>query len=171
MRAVRESRREHVSELIGASVWEQQLYDHLTSHEQKEREVLVEYKEAAVASKSAALAYLAKLIVDDEVRHHQIFRDLASALRSEAELRPEDPVVPRLDVYKGDPQQVLEWTERLLERERADAKEFRRLAGDMKDLKDTTLWWLLVKIMEMDTAKHIEILEFVQHHTRNPSGR
>ena len=28
----------------------------------------------------------------------------------------------------------------------------------MKDVKDTTMWWLLVRLMEMDTAKHIEIL-------------
>jgi hypothetical protein len=67
-------------------------------------------------------------------------------------------------VGKGDSQQVLELTERLLESERADAKELHRLAGVMKDVKDTTLWWLLVRLMEMDTAKHIEILEFARRH-------
>jgi hypothetical protein len=159
-----------LNKLVGASVWEEELYDHLTSHEQKEREMLVKYQEAADASKSSAFAYLASLIVDDEIRHHKIFRDLASALKTEAELRPEEPVIPRLDVRKIDPQHVLELTERLLENERADAKELRRLAGEMKDVKDTTIWWLLVKLMEMDTAKHIEILEFARRQARNPSG-
>jgi hypothetical protein len=160
----------NLSNLVGASVWEEELYDHLTSHEEKEREILVKYQEAAAASKSAAFAYLASLIVDDEIRHHRIFRDLASALKSDAELRPEDPVIPRLDLGKSDPQQVLELTERLLESERADAKDLHRLAGEMKDVKDTTMWWLLVRLMEMDTAKHIEILEFARRHTRNPAG-
>jgi hypothetical protein len=155
-----------LNKLVGASVWEEELYDHLTSHEQKEREVLVKYQEAAAASKSAALAYLASLIVEDEIRHHKTFRDLASALKSEAELRPDEPVIPRLDVGKADSQQVLELVEQLLESERADAKDLHHLAGQMKDVKDTTLWWLLVRLMEMDTAKHIEILEFARRQAR-----
>ena len=159
-----------MNKLVGASVWEEELYDHLTSHEAKEREILVKYQEAAAASRSVAFGYLASLIVDDEIRHHKVFRDLASALKSDAELRPEDPVIPRLDLGKSDPQQVTELTERLLESERADAKELHRLAREMKDVKDTTMWWLLVKLMEMDTAKHIEILEFARRHTRKPSA-
>jgi hypothetical protein len=157
-----------LNKLVGASVWEERLYEHLTTHEVKEREVLVEYQDAAAATRSAAFAYLADLIVDDEIRHHKIFRDLAAALKTDAEMRPEEPVIPRLDVARGDPQKVIELTERLLESERDDAKELHRLAGDLKDVKDTTIWWLLVKLMEMDTAKHIEVLEFVQHHARKP---
>jgi hypothetical protein len=159
-----------LNELVGASVWEEELYDHLTSHEQKEREMLVKYKEAAAASKSAAFTYLASLIIDDEIRHHQTFRDLASALKSDAELRPEEPVIPRLDVGRGDSKQLVELTERLLESERADAKELHRLAGTLKDVRDTTLWSLLVKLMEMDTAKHIEILEFARRQARRSSA-
>ena len=157
-----------MNKLVGASVWEEQLYEHLTTHEVKEREVLAEYQDGAAAAKSAAFAYLADLIVDDEIRHHKIFRDLAAALKTDAEFRPEEPVIPRLDVAQGDPQKVIELTERLLESERDDARELHRLAGELKDVKDTTMWWLLVKLMEMDTAKHIEILEFVQHHARKP---
>jgi hypothetical protein len=158
----------NLSKLVGASVWEERLYDHLTAHEQQEQEVLAEYQDAAAAANSAAFAYLADLIVDDEIRHHEICRDLAAALKTDAELRPEEPAIPRLDVAQGDPQKIIELTERLLESERADARELHRLAGEMKDVKDTTMWWLLVRLMEMDTAKHIEILEFVQHHARKP---
>src|SRR5579862_5641143 len=75
----------NLNKLVGASVWEERLYEHLTTHELKEREVLVEYQDAAAATKSAAFAYLADLIVDDEIRHHQIFRDLAAALKTDAE--------------------------------------------------------------------------------------
>ena len=70
--------------------------------------MLAEYQDAAAAAKSAAFAYLADLIVDDEIRHHKICGDLAAALKTDAELRPEQPVIPRLDVAQGDPQKVIE---------------------------------------------------------------
>jgi len=154
------------TKLVGASVWEEELYEFLTSHEQSEREVLDEYQEAATSSGSSAFRYLSALIVEDEIRHHRVFVELASALKTDAELRPEEPVVPRLDHWGPDTAHVVRTTEELLERERADAKELRRLVSHLREVKDTTLWQLLVKLMEMDTAKHIEILEFVLQHAR-----
>jgi rubrerythrin len=156
--------------LIGASVWEDELYQHLVSHEDNERSLLVEYQDAAQTSQSPAFQYLASLIVDDEMRHHRVFRDLASALKTDAEMRPEQPAVPRMDHWGADPARVKELTERLLERERSDAKELHRLAGELKEVKDTTLWQLLVRLMEMDTAKHVEILDFVKRHVRPDEG-
>jgi hypothetical protein len=159
-----------VTKLVGASVWEEELYEHLTSHVRNERELLVEYQQAAAASGSAAFQYLASLIVEDEVRHHRIFEELASALRTDAELRPEQPAIPRLDQWGPDPAHVVELTERLMEHERADAKELDRLSRELKDVRDTTMWGLLVKLMEMDTEKHLEILEFVRRHARTSSA-
>jgi hypothetical protein len=159
-----------VSKLVGASVWEEELHEHLTSHVSNEREILLEYQEAAAASGSAAFQYLASLIVEDEIRHHRIFEDLASALRTDAELRPEQPAIPRLDHWGPDPGHVVELTERLMEREREDAKALGRLGREMKDVRDTTMWGLLVKLMEMDTDKHLEILEFVRRHARKSSA-
>ncbi len=156
------------NKLVGASVWEADLYEHLISHEDSERQLLVEYKRAASASGSRAFQYLADLIIEDEMRHHRVFRELASALKTDAELRPEEPAVPRLDHWGPNPALVVEETNKLLEREHADADELRRLARQMKDLKDLTLWQLLVKLMEMDTAKHIAILDFVKRHARHP---
>jgi len=34
-----------------------------------------------------------------------------------------------------------------------------------------SLWPLLVELMEMDTAKHIEILTFVKHHAQRTLSR
>jgi rubrerythrin len=160
-----------VTKLVGASVWEEELYEHLTAHESNEQETLEEYRQAAAASGSAAFLYLANLIVEDEKRHHRIFEDLASALRTDAELRSEQPAIPRLDNWGTNPAHVVELTERLMEREREDAKSFHRLDRELKDVRDTTLWGLLMKMMEMDTAKHLEILEFVQKHARKAAGR
>jgi hypothetical protein len=156
--------------LTGASVWENELYQHLASHEEGERDLLEEYQDAARSSQSQAFEYLASLIVEDEIRHHRVFRELASALKTDAEMRPEQPAVPRLDHWGPDPARVVELSERLLERERADARELHHLAGQLKEVKDTTLWQLLVRLMEMDNEKHIEILDFAKRHARKPLG-
>jgi hypothetical protein len=154
------------SKLVGASIWEDQLYEHLTSHEENERELLMEYQEAANRSQSKAFKYLVSLIVEDEIRHHRLFQDLAEALKVDAELRPEDPAVPRLDHWGPDGRFVAELAERLEDREEQDLKMLRRLGDELEDVKDTTLWKLLVKLMELDTSKHIEILKFTRRHAR-----
>jgi hypothetical protein len=85
------------AELTGASVWEQKLFGILTSHEAAERSLLEQYRDAAEDSGSPAFRYLVALILEDEVRHHRLFRDLADALRTDAELRSGEPAVPRPD--------------------------------------------------------------------------
>jgi hypothetical protein len=154
---------------MGASVWEEEFYEHVTAHEQTEGELLAEYQQAAEASQSPAFQYLVALIVEDEERHHRVFGELASALQADVELRPDQPAVPRLDGWGPDTARVLEPTDRLLERERADGRELHRLSGQLKSVKDTTMWQLLVRLMEIDTAKHVEILEFVKRHTERPT--
>jgi hypothetical protein len=152
-----------VSKLVGASVWEEKLYEHLTSHEETEREMLVEYQEAAAASDSPAFRYLASLIVEDEIRHHRIFRELAETLRADTELRQGEPAIPRLS-WGDDASKVVELSSKLLEHEKSDSKSLREVAKELSDVKDTTLWHLLVKLAEMDTSKHIMILEFAKDH-------
>jgi hypothetical protein len=149
--------------LSGASVWEEELYEHLTSHVENERDLLLAYQRASAESGSSAFGYLAALIVEDEIRHHRMFEDLAEALRSGAELRPVEPRVPRLD-WSGEGERILELAGRLIKQEERDARELRHLAKTMKDVKDTTLWRLIVRLMEMDTEKHLEILNFVRTH-------
>lgn len=141
------------NKLVGASVWESELYEHLISHENNERELLVEYKRTASDSQSRAFQYLADLIIDDEVRHHRIFRELASALKTDAEFRPDEPAVPRLDHWGPDAASVVEDTTKLLEREHADADELRRLSRQLKDLKDVTIWQLLASCPEVSVAR------------------
>jgi hypothetical protein len=53
-------------------------------------------------------------------------------------------------------------TEQLLETERADAKELKQLAKKLKDMRETTLWGLLLELMQDDTSKHIKILQFIR---------
>ncbi len=151
--------------LIGASTWEEALYEQLTSHEREERELLVEYEKTAASSPSAAVRFLTGLIVEDERRHHSLFRDLASTLRTDVELRPEPAAIPPLDHMNSDPA-LAEIVIRLIGHERADRRELHRLARRLAGGIDTTMWPLLVDLMRMDTEKHIAILEFVKRHAR-----
>jgi rubrerythrin len=152
--------------LQGASVWEQEIYDHLVTHVDKERGILETYRDAAKQSGSRAFEYLVDLIIDEEVRHHKRFQELASALRTDAEMRREQPAIPRMDWYRLDPKVITGLTEELISQEREDADELRRLRRQLRDVEDTTLWVLLVRLMEADTAKHLDILKFIREHAK-----
>ena len=151
----------------GASVWERDLFAHLTNHVEHEGKLLSEYVHLAETTDSKALAYVIRLLLDDERRHHSQFAELAASLKSEAELRAADPVIPRLDFDRADRDVALEVTRRLLANEEADAVELKRLRKDLRDVEDTTLWALLVETMQRDTEKHMAVLRFVEDHTKN----
>jgi rubrerythrin len=153
---------------VGASVWERDLYNHLATHIDNESSLLQDYVTAAEETDSKAFAYLVNLLIDDERRHHSTFAALAESLKTEAELGGEDPEIPYLDLDRADRAQVRELSERLLEREKEDAAELKRLHGQLKDVRNTSLWDLLVSNMRRDTDKHIEILDFVLRNTPKP---
>ena len=153
--------------LIGASMWEDDLYRHLSTHIAAEIDLLTAYKTAAEESKSLAFSYLANLIIEDEKRHHRVFEELSNALRSDVEMRPIEPAVPDMAGFGDMPQKVVDLTDTLLAREEEDAAELRMLSRQLRDVRDTTLWQLLVKIMELDTEKHAEILSFVRKHAKH----
>jgi hypothetical protein len=159
------------SSAAGPSAWARDLYAHLTSHVELERGLLEEYRAAAEASSSKAFAYLVNLLIEDEIRHHRIFSALADSLETMS-LRPgsADPQVPYLDFNRTDNEAVSDLTETLLEKEHQDALELKRLRRELRDVKDTTLWGLLVDLMERDTQKHIAILKFVKKNTKRRSG-
>ena len=79
-----------------------------------------------------------------------------------AELRLEDEPIPSLHGLRSDRERIEAATERLLAAERADAKELKQFAKQLKEVRDTTLWGLLVELMQDDTAKHIKILSFIR---------
>jgi hypothetical protein len=154
------------SSAAGPSAWARDLHAHLTSHVEIERGMLEEYRSAAEDGSSKAFGYLVNLLIEDEIRHHQIFLELADSLETMS-LRPrEEPQVPYLDFNRGDTQAVLDLTEKLLAKEQQDALELKRFQRELRDVKDTSIWGLLVDLMERDTQKHIAILKFVKKHTK-----
>jgi len=152
-----------MSRIIGASVWEQQLFDYVEDHVQTEGAILDEYQRLAEdQSGSPAFRYLARQILDDERRHHQMFEDLAESIRQMAEMRLEDEPIPSLHGLRSDRERIKAVTEHLLAVERADAKELKQFEKSLREVRDTTLWALLVELMQADTAKHIKILSFIR---------
>ncbi|MDX2381089.1 MAG: hypothetical protein QNM02_15165 [Acidimicrobiia bacterium] len=151
---------------IGASAWTLDMWTFLTDHIRLEGEMLREYLDEAEGSESKALSYLLNVLVEDERRHHRYFSELASALKSDAELDPTEPVIPRLDLDRIDRADLLTSTRRLIEHEREDLTALKRLRKELHDVEDTTLWAVLVDVMLHDTEKHISILRFVEQHAR-----
>jgi rubrerythrin len=155
------------------------LYAHLTSHVEAERGLLEEYKAAAEHSPSKALRYLINLLMEDEIRHHRIFTELAESVRAreiqnvEGHWSDGNPVVPHSDFDQLDRTNqaaVIDITEQLLQKEHEDARELKRLQRELRDVKDTTLWSLLVELMQRDTQKHIAILRFAKKHAGRRIG-
>ena len=147
---------------IGLSVWEHDLYEHLTEHMQNELELVDRY-EALAASAEGHVSYLVKLIMEDEARHHRLFDEWRNALQSNAELREVEPQVPHMTRSKK-AEAVRDAAREFLEVERADERDLHRLQKSLKTVKDTTIWSLLVDMMELDTKKHQLILEFLEKH-------
>jgi hypothetical protein len=157
----------HMTDLssAGVSLWERDLYAHLTSHVNAERGLLEGYSAAAAESPSKALRYLVNLLIEDEKRHHRMFMEIADSLKTEALLSGKDPIVPYIDFNRADNHNaVIDLTTQLLYKEQQDALELRRLQRELHSVKDTSLWSLLVDLMERDTKKHIAILRFVKKH-------
>jgi hypothetical protein len=102
--------------------------------------------------------------MEDERKHHRWFAELATSLEADAALSGVAPAVPRMDFHRADRAAVRAVTERLLQREKADEKELNRLQKELRDVRDTSLWGLLVELMQRDTTKHIAILTFVSKH-------
>lgn len=149
------------STLAGASLWEEELYTHLTSHASDEQETIERYQQLAAESDSEAFRYLVAQIVEDEKRHHRWMAELAATIKSASDLS--EPPLPTLDLGRAGPD-VLAATDELLRIERADRKALKHLERDLADVKDTTIWALIVRLMLIETDKHIAILDFVRRH-------
>jgi rubrerythrin len=141
----------------------------LTNHIALERGLLEEYGEIAERTQSKAFRYLVDLLIEDEIRHHKIFSQLTESLETTALMKAKEPAVPYIDFAQADQEGVLEATTRLLDHEKEDARELKRLQRAIRDTKDGSLNALLVELMQRDTQKHIAILRFVRKHARRRS--
>jgi rubrerythrin len=147
------------------SVWAQDLVAHLDDHMDTEREALRAYRDLAEKASDERVVLLVRQILDDEIRHHQQFADLRDALLIEMRGgRRSDGRRTR------NTEALLDKTEELLELEKGDIRQLRGLAREFRKVEDTKWRALLVESMELDTRKHIKLLEGVRELLRESSG-
>ena len=154
--------------IVGTREWEQDIYEHVASHGQLEGEILQEYKELADDEEtSPAFRYLARMILDDEVRHHRIFDELAETFRQMGADTPDRSPIPSLRGFHADRVRIQRVTDRLLQVEQDDLRELKDLAKRLKDFEKITIWGLLIELMLDDTKKHIKILKFIRDRSKD----
>jgi hypothetical protein len=144
--------------LRGASVYEKQVFNSLMAHERAEEKVIAAYQALAEGTTSLTARYLIEMILDDERRHHRVIGELANTVRAHATLEEKGPRLPFMDV-RGDPTLLAE-TRRFLASERKERAELRRLARKVRFVGDE-FDAFIVRLMRMDTARHIHILRFL----------
>ena len=153
---------------VGSREWELDICQHVANHGQIEEEILDEYQSLADDEEiPPAFAYLARIILEDEIRHHRIFDDLAENMRQMTEESADRSPIPSLRGFHTDRVRIQRLTEQLLEVERSDERELKDLAKRLKDFDKVTLWGLLIELMLDDTRKHIKILRFIQDRSKD----
>jgi hypothetical protein len=89
---------------------------------------------------------------------------MADSLETESLMTHEQPAVPYMDFHRAEKETVAEGAKELLDSEEHDMGELKRLQRDLRPVKDSSLWAVLVELMQRDTEKHIAILKFVREH-------
>ena len=137
---------------------------HLTDHVASEAGFISSYRELAEAPATPeAVRYLIRLVIEDEERHHRVLHEIVTAIEGGVSLQAASDAVPNLPHEPPD-RTLEEVTSQFLAAERSDAKQLRALRKELRPFRDTSLWVLLVELMEQDTAKHIRLLSFIRDH-------
>ena len=157
---------------VNASVGERELVATLERHGADEGEILARYDKLAEGLRSPAARYLVGYIMDDERRHHRIIEELANTVAwGGFDTAADVAKLPDLRNHRHESADFIAETRRLLDFEKKDRRELRRLRKELHDFEDTTVWALLVDTMILDTDKHIRILKFLLDHlSAEPSG-
>jgi rubrerythrin len=137
------------------------------AHVREEATFLDAYEALVAESSDESVRFLLELIVADEHRHHDLFSSMADASVAD-DAGDGLPAAPRLSAETA--RRLLEPTERFLDAEREETKKLAALRRELKPLRTDTLWPLLVELMEVDTGKHVRILEYLRDRLTEATG-
>lgn len=136
----------------------------LGEHGPREGAALAAYQQLAERVDDPGVRYLIELIMTDEERHHRVITEMLHQIQSFVWDTHVEPQVPYLSTMVD--AELRDATERLIELEKDDAKELRRLKRQMHGQPSSSMLPLLVELMEHDTAKHIAILKLIRAHVK-----
>jgi len=143
------------------SEWWVSITHSFQAHVREETAFLERYERAVEQADDPAITFLLRMILDDEHRHHALFEEMSAAALGERDGLPRVP-----SPTPACARELLEPTERFLDAERADGEQLRRLRKELGPVRDETLWPLLVELMEIDTRKHVLVLEYLRSRLR-----
>ncbi len=135
------------------------------AHVREESYFLEQYEALAEDVDDPGTRFLIDLILEDEKHHHELFNRLAEAARGDGNRLPPRPA-PSPEVVE----KILEATERFLEAERDDRVKLKDLAKELKGA-ETGHWHMLVELTDLDTRKHVVILEYLLRELQAHAGR
>jgi len=135
------------------------------THVREEARFLEAYEQLCAGVEDPGARFLIELILEDERRHHGIFERLAASARSDTEAS--SPPIPRPS--RDEAESILEPTKRFLDAEIEDRTHLRELARQLEGAGDN-LWSLLVELMDLDTRKHVRILEYLRDRLEEAAG-
>jgi rubrerythrin len=127
------------------------------THVREEARFLEAYEQLCKGIEDPGARFLIELILEDERRHHGIFERLAESARSDT--ASSSPPIP--SPTREEAESILEPTKRFLEAEIEDRGHLRDLAKQLDGAGDN-LWSLLIELMDLDTRKHVRILEYLR---------
>ncbi|HEY9557626.1 MAG TPA: hypothetical protein VIR58_12880 [Acidimicrobiales bacterium] len=129
------------------------------THVREETRFLAAYEELCQGVDDPGTRFLVELILEDERRHHGIFERLASSARGDDGIGVLSPPAPHPSPAEA--RAILAPTREFLEAELEDRRHLRTLAKEVDGVADS-LWRLLIELMDLDTRKHVMILEFLR---------
>jgi len=144
--------------------WWAAIIHQFKTHVREEASFLEAYEQLVHEANEPSVRFLIGAVLDDERRHHALFEAMADAALGAGD--PDVvPAAPQLSVETAN--RLLDPTEHFLAAEIEDRERLGQLRRQLKPVRDDTLWPLLVELMEIDTGKHIRILEYLRDRLRD----
>lgn len=143
--------------------WWVRIAHEFQTHTRDELHFLERYDAAMLEIDDPAARNLLHMILRDEHLHHDLFEAMTHQVLGEDGTGGAGVPTPSPAVARS----LIEPTERFLEAERDDRKRLRKLAKELAPLERESMWPLLVGLMEIDTEKHVRILEYLLERLRD----
>ena len=151
---------------MDVETWARKLATELQEHLDEDRDVLGRYSELVRTTSDERIRYLVHLILDDAVRHQRMLQEMVNWLRAESETREvTGPRMPNHDaalVHAQEARGEIALAGEVLAAERGHERRMRELRHRVEAVADTAWWGMLLTTMELDTRKHVRMLEYIR---------